>query len=112
MAASLVAAIGGAVVAAVQLRDGIVPLLDTVTYWSGAEAVAAGRLFTTDLAPSFSNFDALQFLERGGRLPFVDFPVGYPLLAGALGTVIGVRLAMHLLVVVAVAAVASLVVLG
>ena len=112
MAASLVAAIGGAVVAAIQLRDGIVPLLDTVTYWSGAEAVAAGRPFTTDLAPSFSNFDALQFLERGGRLPFVDFPVGYPFLAGALGTLIGVRLAMHLLVVVAVAAVASLVVLG
>ena len=49
MAASLVAAIGGAVVAAIQLRDGIVPLLDTVTYWSGAEAVAAGleRIIST-----------------------------------------------------------------
>lgn len=110
--ASLVAAIGGAAVAAVQLRDGIVPLLDTVTYWSGAEAVAAGRLFTTDLAPSFSNFDAIEFLGRDGRLPFVDFPVGYPLVAGSLGAVIGVRLAMHLLVVVAVALVALLVVVG
>ena len=111
-AAILVAAIGAALVAVVQLRDGIVHLLDTVTYWSGAQAVADGRPFTTQLAPSFSNFDALDFLERGGRLPFVDFPVGYPLVAGSLGAVIGVRLAMHLLVVAAVSAVAVLVVVG
>ncbi|MGA0957720.1 MAG: hypothetical protein ACO3TV_02255, partial [Ilumatobacteraceae bacterium] len=111
-AAILIAAIGAALVAVVQLRDGIVHLLDTVTYWSGAQAVADGRPFTTQLAPSFSNFDALDFLERGGRLPFVDFPVGYPLVAGSLGAVIGVRLAMHLLVVAAVSAVAVLVVVG
>ena len=110
--AVLAAAVGAAVVAVVQLRHGIVHLLDTVTYWSGAEAVASGRPFTTHLAPSFSNFDALEFLDRGGRLPFVDFPIGYPLLAGSLGAVIGVRAAMHFLVVVAIAAVASLVVVG
>ena len=106
------AAIGAATVAIVQLRDGIVPLLDTVTYWSGAEAIASGRPFTTQLAPSFTNFDAIEFLNRDGRLPFVDFPVGYPLVAGSLGALIGVRAAMHVLVVVAVATVAALVVLG
>ena len=96
----------------VQLRDGIVPLLDTVTYWSGAEAVASGRPFTTNLAPSFTNFDAVDFLGRGGRLPFVDFPVGYPVVAGVIGAAIGVRAAMQILVVAALAAVATLVVLG
>ena len=106
------AAIGAVAIAAVQLRDGIVPLLDTVTYWSGAEAVASGRPFTTNLAPSFTNFDATEFLDRGGRLPFVDFPVGYPLVAGALGAIIGVRAAMQTLVVTALAVVAALIVIG
>lgn len=106
------AAIGAVVVGLVQLRDGIVPLLDTVTYWSGAEAVASGRPFTTNLAPSFSNFDVVEFLSRDGRLPFVDFPVGYPVAAGLLGAMIGVRGAMQLLVVASLMAVAALVVVG
>jgi hypothetical protein len=106
------AAIGAVAIASVQLRDGIVPLLDTVTYWSGAEAVASGRPFTTNLAPSFTNFDATEFLDRGGRLPFVDFPVGYPLVAGSLGAIIGVRAAMQTLVVTALAVVAALIVIG
>lgn len=106
------AAAGAVAIGVVQLRDGIVPLLDTVTYWSGAEAVASGRPFTTNLAPSFSNFDVIEFAERGGRLPFVDFPVGYPLVAGLIGSVIGVRSAMQLLVVAALATVAALVVIG
>lgn len=107
-----VAAVGAIVVAAVQLRSGIVHLLDTVTYWSGAQAVADGHPFTTHLAPSFSNFDAIEFLERGGRLPFVDFPIGFPLLAGIPGALIGVRRAMGLVVVLSLAVVAMCVVLG
>lgn len=106
------AALGAMAIGVVQLRDGIVPLLDTVTYWSGAEAVASGRPFTTNLAPSFTNFDATEFLARGGRLPFVDFPVGYPLVAGSLGAIIGVRAAMQALVVIALAVVAALLVIG
>lgn len=106
------AALGATAIGIVQLRDGIVPLLDTVTYWSGAESVASGRPFTTNLAPSFTNFDAVEFLDRGGRLPFVDFPVGYPLAAGMIGAAIGVRAAMQILVVAALAVVAALVVLG
>lgn len=98
-------ALAALVVGLVQFRHGIVPLLDTVTYWSGAEAVARGDVFSTTLAPSFSNFSAVQFLERGGTLPFVDFPVGYPLLAGSLGALIGVRRAMQVLVLASLVAI-------
>ncbi|MEY3680287.1 MAG: hypothetical protein RL547_899 [Actinomycetota bacterium] len=106
------AALAAVVVGVVQLRDGIVHLLDTVTYWSGAEQVASGRPLTTRLAPSFTNFDAVEFLDRGGRLPFVDFPVGYPLVAGLVGAVVGVRASMQILVVAALAVIASAVVFG
>ena len=58
------AGIGAAIVGVIQLRGGIVHLLDTVTYWSGADQVAHGHLFSTRLAPSFSNFDAIDFLGR------------------------------------------------
>lgn len=113
---ALVAALGAgavaAAVAAIQLRHGIVPLLDSVTYWSGAESVASGRLFHTSLAPSFSNFDAVEFLQRRGTLPFVDFPVAYPLVAGSLGALIGTRAAMHLLAVVSVAVASFTIVRG
>ncbi|MFM8650035.1 MAG: hypothetical protein ACKODY_09775 [Actinomycetota bacterium] len=111
MAAAL-AAVGAIVVATVQLRSGIIHLLDTVTYWSGAQAVADGHPFTTHLAPSFSNFDSIEFLERGGRLPFVDFPIGFPLLAGIPGALIGVRRAMGLVSALSLAVVALCVVLG
>jgi len=107
-----VAATAAMVVGLVQFRHGIVHLLDTVSYWSGAQSVADGHPFTTRLAPSFSNFSAVEFAERGGRIPFVDFPVAYPLTAGAIGAVIGVRPAMQLLCVVALGAVAWAVVAG
>ena len=85
-----------------QLRHGVVPMLDTVSYFSGIEATAGGHPFTTTLAPSFSNFDVLQVLQRSGRLPFVDFPVGYPLLAGTLAVVTGARAAMVLTIIAAI----------
>lgn len=102
----LLAAVAAVAVGVIQFRHGIVHLLDTVSYWSGAQAVADGHPFTSRLAPSFSNFDAVEFVSRGGRIPFVDFPVAYPLSAGTLGAVIGVRRAMQLLCVLALAAVA------
>lgn len=111
-AGAAAAGIGGALVAAFQLRHGIVPLLDTVTYWSGAHSVASGHFLRTNLAPSFSNFDAIKFLARRGSIPFVDFPVAYPLLAGLAGVAIGSRAAMHVLTVVAVGVIAASIVLG
>ena len=110
--AGAVAAAAAIVVGLIQFRHGIVHLLDTVSYWSGAQAVADGHPFTSRLAPSFSNFDAIEFVERGGRIPFVDFPVAYPLSAGLLGAVIGVRHAMQAICVLALAAIAWAVVAG
>lgn len=107
-----IGALGAFIVGIVQFRHGIVPLLDTVTYWSGAEAFARGDAFRTTLAPSFSNFSALEVLDRGGSLPFVDFPVGYPVVAGTLGAVLGVRRAMEVLVLGALAATAMSLVVG
>jgi hypothetical protein len=106
LAAYGLASLGALTVGILQFRHGIVHLLDTVTYWSGAEATSNGHPFTTNLAPSFSNFSAIEFLERSGRLPFVDFPVGYPLVAGILGVVIGTRHAMELFCIVALIAIA------
>jgi hypothetical protein len=100
------------VVAVVQLRTGVIPMLDTATYWSGTRAVADGHPFTTTLAPSFTNFSAAEFLERGGRLPFVDFPVGYPTLAGVLAVALGAEWAMGVVTAVAVVAIGVLTVLG
>jgi hypothetical protein len=106
VAAYGLAALGALCVGILQFRHGIVHLLDTVTYWSGTEATTNGHPFTTNLAPSFSNFSAIEFLERSGRLPFVDFPVGYPLVAGTIGIVIGSHHAMELLCVIALIGVA------
>ena len=106
IAAYGLAALGALAVGILQFRHGIVHLLDTVTYWSGTEATSNGHPFTTNLAPSFSNFSAIEFLERSGRLPFVDFPVGYPLVAGIFGFIIGTRHAMELLCVIALIAIA------
>lgn len=110
--AGAVAAVAAVVVGLVQFRHGIVHLLDTVSYWSGAQAVADGHPFTTRLAPSFSNFSAVEFTERAGRIPFVDFPIAYPFGAGILGAVIGVRRAMQAICVLSLAAIAWSVVAG
>lgn len=110
--APLLAAVAALAVGLIQLRHGIVHLLDTVTYWSGAEATRSGHMFTTNLAPSFSNFSAIEFLERSGRLPFVDFPVGYPLLAGTLGRLTGTRPAMEILSIAALVAVSTAFIFG
>lgn len=91
----------GTLFGALQLRHGVIPALDTASYWSGVNAFRAGHPLTTTLAASFSDFDVLQVLRHGGRLPFVDFPIGYPLLAGVLGVAIGARTAMITVTVLA-----------
>jgi hypothetical protein len=105
--AAALAAVGLAIV---QLRTGIIPVLDTVSYWSGTRAVSQGHPFTLTVSPSFSDFGPIDLLQRGGRLPFVDFPFGYPTLAGVLAVLTGARLAMMAVTVAAAAALAALVV--
>ena len=107
-----VAAAVAIAVAWVQFRGGIVPIFDTISYWSGAEAIAGGDPFTTTLGAYFSNYDAVEFLGRDGRLPFVDFPVGYPLAAGLLGVLVGVRAALMTLTIASAGAIAALAVAG
>ena len=103
-----VATLTAIVVGIVQYRHGVVHLLDTVTYWSGIDAISRGDLFRTGLAPSFSNFSAAEFAGRGGDLPFVDFPIGYPLVAGVIAWFTDARRAMEIVCLVSLAVVAAL----
>lgn len=107
-----VAAAVAIVLAVVQLRHGVLQLLDTASYVSGARALGAGDPLTTTLAPSFSNFSMIDVLDRGGTLPFVDFPIGYPLLAGPLALVTGGKGSLAVLVTLATGALAALIVLA
>ncbi len=91
---------------------GALQILDTGSYVSGAEALGDGHPFTTTLAPSFSNFTVIEFLDRGGRLPFVDFPVGWSSLGGVFGLIVGIRPAFVVLTVAACASLAAAIVLG
>ncbi|MEZ5215503.1 MAG: hypothetical protein R2715_02660 [Ilumatobacteraceae bacterium] len=100
----LVAAALGALVALIQLRHGVLQILDTGSYVSGVQAIRDGHPYTSTIAPSFSNFDVIEFLDRGGRLPFVDFPVGYITLAGPFSFVLGARRALAFVTVLATAA--------
>lgn len=93
-------------------RDGVSPTLDASSYLSATHEVSRGHPFTTRVAPTFSNFSVIEFLDRGGRLPFVDFPVGYPLLAGLVAVVVGAKSAMVAVCAASVIGVVVLAVLG
>ncbi len=109
---AVAAGIGAAIVAIVQLREGVLQILDTGSYLSGAQGLRDGHPLTSTLAPSFSNFSVIEVLERGGRLPFVDFPIGYATVAGLLSFVLSARGALGFLVVAATAALAVALVIG
>jgi hypothetical protein len=97
---------------AVQLSHGVVPVWDTVSYWSGAEALTNGKVLAAHVQPSFSNFTTIDVLRRQGELPFVDFPYGYPVLLAAVGAPTGVKTAMVLLSATSTAVLVGAVVLG
>jgi hypothetical protein len=108
----VLAAIAAAVVAGVQLRHGIVRIFDSASYWSAARATAHGHPGTTNLAPTFSTKSVIDFLAHDGRLPFVYFPLGYPLVAGLIGAVVGVKPAMIAVTVASAGALGALTVAG
>jgi hypothetical protein len=105
------AALTGAVIALITVRHGFVPGNDSVSYWSAARSVSTGHPFSSGLIPSFSDLD-LRAMVGDGRAPFVDFPVGYPLLAGGIAVVTGLPVAQLLLMVVAAAGTCWLIVRG
>ncbi len=99
------------VLAAWTLRHGFAPHSDSVSYWSAARNVAHGHLTSSSLIPAFSDLDVRSLLGDG-RAPFVDFPLGYPWLTGAIGVVVGITAAQLLLMLIAAATTAGLVVRG
>jgi hypothetical protein len=96
----------------VQLAHGVVPIWDTVSYWSGAEALTDGNPFAAHVQPSFSNFTTIDVLRRHGELPFVDFPFGYPLLLGVIGAVVGTKTAMVMVMIAATGVLVAAAVVG
>jgi hypothetical protein len=110
--ATSLAMVAAALACAWLLRDGLAPTFDAASYLSATREVAEGHPLTTRVAPSFSNFSVVEFLDRGGRLPFVDFPAGYPLVAGPFAVVVGPEAALVVVTVAAVVAVAGLTVAG
>jgi hypothetical protein len=110
--AGIIAALAAGAVLLWAVGDGLSPTLDASSYLSATREVSRWHPFTTRLAPSFSNFDVIEFLDRSGRLPFVDFPVGYPLLAGLLALVVGAKAALVVVCLASVIGVVVLVVLG
>ena len=105
------AGLAGALVAAFTIRHGFAPHSDAVSYWSASRQVADGHLTSSGLMPAFSDLDLRSLLDDG-RAPFVDFPLGYPWLVGALGALIGVTAAEVAVVLLAAAATAGLIVHG
>lgn len=92
--------------------DGPTQFLDAGAYASAIDSLAHGHGLTTTLAPSFSAFSATDFLRRGGRIPFVDFPVGYPVVGAAIAVATGAKRAMQVVSVVAGAAAVFVVAIG
>mgnify|MGYP002682611781 CR=1 FL=1 len=58
---------------------------DAASYVAGADSFAHGHGLTTTLVPSFSQFSSADFVGRGGRVPFTDFPAGFTVLTGETG---------------------------
>ena len=108
---AIIAGLAGAILAAYTLRHGIVPAGDGVSYWSASVNVTHGHPLSSGLIPSFSDLSYRSLLANA-RAPFVDFPIGYPIIVGSIGTVIGVVNAQWLAMVVASAAIAALIVWG
>jgi hypothetical protein len=113
---ALVVAIAATVVTCVlatwMVWDGPTQFLDAGSYASAIDSLAHGHGLTTTLAPSFSAFSATDFLRRGGRIPFVDFPAGYPVVATAVALATGAKRAMQIVSVVASAAAVFVVAVG
>jgi hypothetical protein len=109
---AVVATVVTAALATWMVWDGPIQFLDAGAYASAIDSLAHGHGLTTTLAPSFSAFPATDFVRRGGRIPFVDFPVGYPMVAAAVALATGAKRAMQVVSVVAGAAAVFVVTIG
>jgi len=108
--------VGAATLALVLLAaltlDGPTRFLDSASYAAAVDAISNGRGLSVGLVPSFSDFTAVEFLRRGANIPFVDFPVGHPLVASPIALVVGAPTALLVLCLGCSAASAALIVRG
>lgn len=109
----VVAAVLGAFATLLVTRHGMAAHPDSAYYWTGADAVRHLRPGTTDVVPFFTRLDLHDIVRSEGHMPFVDFPLGYPLLWGAVATVTGLAVggrvvAMFCGAAIAVAALATI----
>lgn len=72
---------------------------DAASYVAGADSFAHGHGLTTTLVPSFSQFSSADFVGRGGRVPFTDFPAGFTVLTGAVAWFTSARRALILVAI-------------
>lgn len=91
-------------------RRGPEQFLDAGSYAAGVEGLHHWRPGTSRLAPSFSHFTSVDFLRRGGRIPFSDFPLGFPLVAWPFAYVFGDQGALLAVCVLAAGATVALLV--
>lgn len=92
------------------VRRGPEQFLDAGSYAAGVEGFHHWRPGTSRLAPSFSHFTSVDFLRRGGRIPFSDFPLGFPLVAWPFALLFGDRGALLAVGVLAAGATVGLLV--
>lgn len=73
---------------------GPVMFFDAGSYVAVADNFAHGHGFTTTLVPTFSEYSSIDFLHRGGRIPFTDFPAGFAAVLGVVAWFAGARKAL------------------
>ena len=96
----------------VLFRRGPVQFLDAGSYAAAIDNMRHGNGLTARLAPSFSNFSSTEFVRRHGEIPFVDFPLGYPLVAAIPALIVGTRHAMVAVGAISIAVLAATVAIG
>jgi hypothetical protein len=88
-----------AVLGVVYAWRGPAQFFDAASYTAGADSFAKGHGITTQLVPSFSDFSAVDFVSRGGRVPFTDFPAGFTVLTGVVAWFTSARRALMLVAI-------------
>lgn len=85
---------------------------DSSSYAAAADSFAHGHGITTRMVPTFSNYSPTQFLERGARVPFTDFPAGFTIITGLIAVVTGARRALMVVAFVSTGVLVAAIVAG
>lgn len=99
-----------AVLGVVYAWHGPAQFFDAASYTAGADSFAHGHGISTQLVPSFSDFSAVDFLTRDGRVPFTDFPAGFTVLTGVVAWMTTARRGLMLVAIAGTAAMSAVMV--